>query len=34
MVLERFRDSEALLEHAANLGDLTDAILATVSWWR
>jgi hypothetical protein len=34
MVLERFRDSEALIEHAANLGDLTDAILATVSWWR
>jgi quinol monooxygenase YgiN len=31
MVLERFRDSEALIEHAANLGDLTDAILATVS---
>jgi quinol monooxygenase YgiN len=31
IVLERFRDSEALIEHAANLGDLTDAILATVS---
>ena len=31
MVLERFRDSEALIKHAANLGDLTDAILATVS---
>jgi quinol monooxygenase YgiN len=31
MVLERFRDSEALIEHTANLGDLTDAILATVS---
>ena len=30
-VIERFRDSEALIEHAANLGDLTDAILATVS---
>jgi quinol monooxygenase YgiN len=30
-VLERFRDSEALIEHAANLGDLTEAILATVS---
>ena len=31
MVLERFRDSEALIEHTANLGDLVDAILATVS---
>jgi quinol monooxygenase YgiN len=31
IVLERFRDSEALIEHAANLGDLTEAILATVS---
>jgi quinol monooxygenase YgiN len=31
MVLERFRDSEALIEHAANLGDLFGAILATVS---
>jgi quinol monooxygenase YgiN len=31
MVLERFRDSEALIEHAENLGDLTEAILATVS---
>jgi quinol monooxygenase YgiN len=30
-VIERFRDSEALIEHAANLGDLRDAILATVS---
>lgn len=29
-VIERSRDSEAI-EHAANLGDLTDAILATVS---
>jgi quinol monooxygenase YgiN len=31
IVLERFRDSEALIEHAAHLGDLTEAILATVS---
>ena len=31
VVLERFRDSEALIEHADNLGDLVEAILATVS---
>jgi quinol monooxygenase YgiN len=31
VVLERYRDSEALIEHAANLGDLFEAILATVS---
>ncbi|HEV8573056.1 MAG TPA: antibiotic biosynthesis monooxygenase [Actinomycetota bacterium] len=31
IALERFRDSEALIEHAANLGDLTEAILATGS---
>jgi quinol monooxygenase YgiN len=31
VVLERFRDSEALIEHAANLGDLSEAILAIVS---
>jgi len=31
IVLERFRDSEALIEHLAHLGDLTEAILATVS---
>jgi quinol monooxygenase YgiN len=31
IVLERFRDSEALIEHAAHLGDLSAAILATVS---
>jgi quinol monooxygenase YgiN len=31
MVLERYRDSEALIEHAAHLGDLTQAILATGS---
>ena len=31
VVLERYRDSEALIEHAANLGDLMGAILATGS---
>jgi quinol monooxygenase YgiN len=31
IVLERYRDSEALIEHAANLGDLMEAILATGS---
>jgi len=31
MVLERFRDSKAAMEHAANLGELFDAVLATVS---
>lgn len=31
MVLERYRDSEALIEHAAHLGDLMEAILATGS---
>jgi quinol monooxygenase YgiN len=31
IVLERYRDSEALIEHAANLGDLSGAILATGS---
>ena len=30
IVLERFRDSEALIDHLAHLGDLTEAILATV----
>ena len=29
ITLERFRDSQALIEHAANLGDLTEAILET-----
>ena len=29
IVLERYKDSEALIEHAAHLGDLTKAILAT-----
>ena len=31
VVIERFRDSEALIEHTANLGDLSAAVLATVS---
>jgi quinol monooxygenase YgiN len=31
IVLERYRDSEALIEHTANLGDLGAAILATGS---
>ena len=31
IVLERHRDSEALIEHLANLGDLGEAILATGS---
>ena len=31
IVLERHRDSEALIQHLANLGDLAEAILATVS---
>jgi quinol monooxygenase YgiN len=29
VVLERYRDSEALIEHAVHLGDLNEAILAT-----
>jgi quinol monooxygenase YgiN len=29
IVLERYRDSDALIEHAAHLGDLSEAILAT-----
>jgi quinol monooxygenase YgiN len=29
IVLERYRDPEALMEHAANLGELGQAILAT-----
>jgi len=29
IVQERYRDSEALIEHAGHLGDLNDAILAT-----
>ena len=31
VVLERYRDSEAAIEHASNLGDLFDAVLATVT---
>lgn len=31
IVLERYRDSEALIEHSAHLGDLMQAILATGS---
>ena len=31
MFIERYRDSEAAIEHAANLGHLFDAVLATVS---
>jgi quinol monooxygenase YgiN len=31
MVIERYRDSEAAMAHAANLGHLFGAVLATVS---
>jgi quinol monooxygenase YgiN len=31
MIIERYRDSDAAMEHAANLGDLFEAVLATVS---
>ena len=31
MVIERYRDSEAAIAHAANLGHMFDAVLATVS---
>jgi quinol monooxygenase YgiN len=31
MVLERFRDSDAAIEHAENLGDLMGAVLATIT---
>jgi quinol monooxygenase YgiN len=31
IVLERYRDSAALIEHGANLGDIGEAILATGS---
>jgi quinol monooxygenase YgiN len=31
IVLERYRDSETLIEHIAHLGDLMESILATVS---
>jgi quinol monooxygenase YgiN len=31
VVIERYRDSETAIEHAANLRDLSEAVLATVS---
>lgn len=31
IVLERYRDSEALVEHMANLGELGEAMLATAT---
>ena len=31
VVIERYRDSEAAIEHAANLADISAAVLATVS---
>jgi hypothetical protein len=31
VVLERYRDSEAAIEHASNLGDLFGAVLDTVT---
>ena len=31
VVIERYRDSEAAIEHAANLRDVSEAVLATVS---
>jgi quinol monooxygenase YgiN len=31
MIIERYRDSEAAIEHAANVGHLFAAVLATVS---
>jgi quinol monooxygenase YgiN len=31
VVLERYKDSEALIEHTANLGDIGEAIFATGS---
>ena len=31
MFIERYRDSQAAIDHAANLGHLFDAVLATVS---
>jgi quinol monooxygenase YgiN len=31
VVIERYRDSESAIQHAANLGELFPAILATVS---
>jgi quinol monooxygenase YgiN len=32
VVVERYRDSQSLVEHGANLGDLMEAILATRSF--
>ena len=31
VVIERYRDSEAAIEHAANLADVSEAVLGTVS---
>jgi len=31
MVIERYRDSAAAIEHAANLGDMFAAVLSTVT---
>ncbi len=31
VIIERYRDSEAALEHAANLADVSAAVLATIS---
>lgn len=31
MIIERYRDSDAAMEHAENLGHLFDAVLATVT---
>jgi quinol monooxygenase YgiN len=31
MVIERYRDSEAAIEHAAHLGKISEAVLATVT---
>ena len=31
VVIERYRDSEAAIEHAANVADLSEAVLATVT---
>jgi len=31
VIIERYRDSEAAIEHAANLADLSEAVLATVT---
>jgi quinol monooxygenase YgiN len=31
VIVERYRDSDAAMEHAANLADVSEAVLATVS---